>query len=325
MSETNSCHQDLQEVLKKHGIIIQWIPFDFISSDIKQSDSVTILDYRTCVLKLSALIMVALVTYIVKHYPYCPVTVTGNTVYSRVTAITLARFKIPHRFCKGNNRVSYYGTEDGKEIPFEGPSVSFFAGQDNKNMTFTPCDAEQIVEITRHTQVQKLNLMQNSVLHEFGNHTSMKEFFHYPNKIYSPIVKMMPFLSKDLLLVMTASETWLTRKVFIDMVLPLQIKDIVTVLYPVEQVKPLINISDEEDKPVKLIRRAGYIVHDDLTITSFNHEVLDDYYQNECVLYSLRKARPFTHNNIYTIHPFHFPGTWDPFLGIMILTLGIVS
>jgi hypothetical protein len=42
-------------------------------------------------------------------------------------------------------------------------------------------------------------------------------------------------------------------------------------------------------------------------------------------LYSLKIPRPFYRDSIYTLHPFHFPQTYDPFFTIILLTLSLVK
>lgn len=311
MSEVSAC-QRLHNFLERHAAIVQWT-----------SSGVFLLDYKTCLLKLAGLVVLSLVTYVLKHYPYVQTTVVGNTVYSRVVAVTLARFKVPHRFCKGTNRIVFYETQDGKEIPFEGPGVNFFLGREEDPVNFTPCSPEQLTLLSQHTgfdSSSKLSMLQNSVLHELsvGAPMTIKEFLRYDLAMSDPVLKIVGLFGGKLFQVVTATDTWLSSTILSDIVAPLQINDVVTVLYP----KPtLLDLSDE----IGMVRKPGYLVNFDLSVSSLNHEFLNDYYKNECILYSLRRARPFAKSGFFTVHPFHFPGTWDPFLTIMILTLGLIT
>src|SRR5688572_150980 len=79
-------------------------------------------DYKIKIIKLISLLMIGFMIHIIKKYPYHPITIMGNTVYCRVASSCLSRHKIPHILSKSNNRIPYYQTQDGIEIPFEGPS-----------------------------------------------------------------------------------------------------------------------------------------------------------------------------------------------------------
>jgi hypothetical protein len=292
-----SCYQRVHKFLHKKAIVID------------QSGTITTeAEYQKRTVKVAALLLLAAVGFVIQRYKYCHVTVLGSTVYSRLIAATLSKFKVSHKRCKGNNRISYYETTDGSEIPFEGPSANFFSEELDNVISFIPCSNIQLSHIAAHTRLStaKLSSIQDNIVRKFQNGVTMKELLYYDNEMYDPILKIIPFFGK-LYFVITPSGCWITNKIISDIVLPLQRDDQISGLYP----------DPKQDIPVK--RLIGYSVQPDLQVKS----LLKDE-DKSCILYSLTKPRPFVRNNIYSIHPFHLPETWDPFLTIMITTLAVI-
>jgi len=320
-----------------------------------------LIDYKIRFIKLIGLIMLGFMAYIIKQIPYHPITIMGNTIYSQVVASCLSRYKIPYVLCRGFNRIPYYETDQGYEIPFEGPNSQFFSTNQDTQIPLIPNTKEELSKLELHTNLSNLEYIQYNLLTNFPSKNgvyiaSMNDIIHKDREkaIKNPIINIRRFCG-NLYYIITINEIWLSRIIISDIVHPLQPDEIISVLYGTIKEDHNENfhikygknvcIVNEPTKNTILTRHSGYKINTDLTITTLIPNKLqssidnkcsiignDNIIQNnshintdyECILYSLENPRSFG-RSIYIIHPFHFPVTWDPFLTIMIITLGILQ
>ena len=322
-----SCVRSLSSMLDKRrlSVTIDGEFFKVLSLD----------QYKINFLKICSLILVGFLAYVIRRFPYHPITIIGNTVYSRVAASTLLSCGVPVALCAGNNHVSYYETENGKEVPFEGPSPRIFLDNVNQGLVpMIPLSSAEISKVEEHTGLKHLSTIQTAIL----SHFQIKDGVYLsdlgniiagvkPN--HNPVMQVKKFFG-NLYYIMTTSEIWLTRLIISDTVMSLQPGEIISTLHgKVSEITSSYNITDEEDKQIitqptsqtELIRRDSYNVGLDLVIKQLF--TADDY--TESIIYSLNHPRNFIHNSICTVHPFHLPMTWDPFLTMMIVTRGYVQ
>jgi hypothetical protein len=299
--------------------------------------------------------MIGFFARIIRRFPFYPVTVVGNTVYSKVVAATLDRCQIKYALCKSNHRITYYETDDGHEIPFEGSSPNHFPP---KVVSLIPLSTDELIQLENHTGLTNLTDIQTEILNSFIQKDEVrivntKDIIHQPtsNDIikcdnHCPVVKIQR-LAGNICYVMTTNAIWLTRLIIMDNISPLQSGEIVTGLYGnispdpddysadiLDQVfnncapKPIqkyqiINSRDsctviEAETTTVFTRYPLYQVLSDLTIKTIKH---DKGKTQESIIYNLDKPRPFSKDGpLVLVHPFHLPPSWDPFLSIMIIT-----
>ena len=290
-------------------------------------------DYKIRIMKLMALVMIGFLAHIIKQIPYFPVTVTGNSIYSRVVAACLSRHRIPYVLCKGHNRIGYYEITDGTELAFEGPSPRYFHNAKDRVVPLIPHTPAELSRLQEHTTLSSLAALQDKLLSSYpdknGVHiASMRELIHDGTGARSPIINIRRFCG-NLYYIATTTETWLSRIVISDNVLPLQPGEIVSGLggasvlgtysqYDIYRESQSCTITEPTSETI-LRRSTTYEVLSDLTIQGHCTDT------QECILYSLQTPRPFHHNSLCMIHPFHLPLSWDPFLTIMLVTLGVVT
>jgi hypothetical protein len=321
MESTISCIRVMTKYLERHNLVVN--PAGEFSRAIDPHK------YNVGILKICSLILIGCIAYMISRYPYHHVTIMGNTIFSKISAAALSLNKIPFVLCKETHRVPYY-TTDNMEIPFEGVSPQFFNNNLHQVTRIIPHSASEIEELEKHTHLQDLASVQKRLLDNFlyadGVYTTtMGKIIYNEGASKNPIINIKRFFG-NLYYVMTTTEIWITKIIIGDNIFPLQPEDVVTCLYgnKVSMSNESIHITynanvgtiSEIDKSTKLVRRDGYEVKSDLSIKS-----LDESADDECVIYNLKRPRPFVHNGIKMIHPFHFPGTCDPFLSIMTITL----
>ena len=320
----------------------------------------SVIDYKNCLLKICALVMLGFFAHIIKLFPYHHITIIGNTVYSRVAAATLEKCRVPFVICKDNNRISYYETTDDQEIAFEGPSTKFFTEvQSASPICLIPHTINELNNLEAHTNLKNFNCIQNVILSGFPNidgiHIVKANDLVYKGKFMSPVIQIKKFFG-DLYYVMTTTEIWLSRIIITDNALPLQPGEVISGLFSskIDDPPSPDNNKSDNNKPTKykitrtadgcsiteangtinLIRQDCYSISTDLTINPILSKNLE---QKSSLLYNLSKPRSFNNkskslsvgrafgqNNIYTIHPFYLPISWDPFLTIMIVTRGLI-
>lgn len=320
MNSAISCVNALNQYLHKHKRMV--------TIDGKLSKVLSSHEYKVRHVKLCGLIIVGLISYIIRRYIYHPITVMGNTVYCRVIAAALAQnSKTPFVICKGNHRMVYYETEDDKELAFEGPSYEFFSDRLDQSVTLIPHLKDELEKLEQHTQLKNLASIQENILSEFKG-GFLRDFIYDVPNFKNPIIGIRRFFG-NLFYITTTDEIWITSIIIGDNSYPLQPNEIVSGLYgneihtSQEASCILRNATNctvtEPNRTINLTRKNTYRVEIDLSIKS-----LYSCDEDECVIYSLDRPRPFLQGPIYTIHPFYFPPSWDPFLTIMMITRAIV-
>ena len=324
-----SCVLSLSSILQKHKLAVtpegkfyRVLPYN---------------RYRKHLLQMCSLIMIGFLLHLIRRFPYHHITLIGNSVYSKVSASTLLCCDIPFALCKSNNRITYYETENKKEVAFEGPSLVTFLETLNPTKTLIPViplSNEEILKLEQHTGLNNLTTIQTSILSNFTirNGVYLADLPNIVNSVkpdHNPVVHIKKIFG-NLYYVTTTNETWLTRLIITDTVIPLQPGEIISTLYAniTETSSSDYNIAANGDKQIifepssqtELVRQDSYIVNPDLSIKHFTYDDL-----KESIIYSLNPPRPFIHNSIYLIHPFYLPTTWDPFLTIMIVTRSLLS
>lgn len=367
MNSDYSCVQSLSRVLRNKNISINF--------DGKISKLLHPLEYRRRISQLITLIVIGFLAHLIKKIPYHPITIIGNTVYSRVAASCLKRYNIPYVLCKSNNRTSYYEISSSKdiiEIPFEGPSPQFFSNCEDKVFPLIPLSTKELQHLTNHTKFRGLEYIQAKILESFPRKdnvhlTYIKDLVHDGSEAKNPVIEIRKFCG-NLYYIITTNEVWLTRLLITDNVLPLQPGDIIYSVcstskqethdvYSIDHMNNSCIICSPVLK-TSLYYRQLYHVASDLSIhkmginASSNNHIMDitnenqiattthttnhQELQEESILYGLKNTRPFhpirygftykgIGQNIFILHPFHFPKTWDPFLTIMILTLALLN
>lgn len=304
-----------RDILRKYSIqvTIEGVTFRYLSPPV----------YRTHLLKCIALIFICVVTYLLQQIPYHHITIISNTVYGRVAAACLSQQNIPYVICRGHNTHTYYETEDGDEISFEGPSMYNFDLSDETYLIHH--SEEELEELTKHTSLSHLAKIQEYLYK--GGKVKLGDLIHN-DKIKGNIITVKP-IAKNLYYIVTRDEAWITRLIITDNISPLQPGEVISELR--YKIIPELNLGRqiireddtcvviEPDKTTILSHFPSYKVETDLSLHSLSD--FDDAFPG--IFYQLEKPRPFSHS-IYNIHPFHLAKTYDPFLSIMIVTLGIV-
>ena len=305
MDLTSSCVLTLRRIFHSHNIYIT-------------IDGKVIYKYIYIVnaLKVCSLIMIGMIAYIIKQYRYVPVTIIDTSMYSQLSAVILHQSKIPFIVSKYPRRRLYYEVED-KEIAFETPNIVC----NDSITTLIPHSTEEISKLEKHTGFTNLSEIQDTILQDSIKVNNLLESSSYAD----PIVQIRNVCGK-FYYIMTGNDIWITKVIISDKVSPLHCGDIVSTLCGTINSKSNDNcniryvddscIVNELDKEIILKRRDGYKVKNNLSIVSIDKSLND----LESAIYNLKVPRPFNHNSVYTMHPFHLPATWDPLLSIMIVS-----
>lgn len=324
---------DIDGNLSKRHELSQCDIFDFTNRDRTEKNK-----YKIKLLNLMGLVMVGVIAHIIRKIPYCPVTVIGTTFYSRIISVCMSKHNIPHMMCKSTNRVIYYSTENGYEIPFDGPSPYFSTDSKKEIIPVIPHSSDELKNLENHTKLENLSDIQENILSGF--HTQDGIYFYRSgdfvcdnDKLKNPIT-MIKRCFGNLYYIITSTDVWLSRFIVSDIVLPLQPTETVSCLSG--KVSDSTNKSTDKEYYIrrsinkctireseittKLFRYSGYYVNLDLTIKAIRDVGLE---YDECLFYSLDRPRPFSQGPLYVVHPYHLPPTWDPFLSIMIVIYAI--
>jgi hypothetical protein len=334
--------------LDDHQLIVD------IDGNFSKRDQTEKIKYKIILLNLMALMMIGFIAHIIRKIPYCPVTVIGTTFYSRIISLCMSKHNIPHIMCKCPNRTVYYNTENGYEIPFDGPSQYFSEESNRELIPIIPHSIDQLKNLETHTKLENLSDIQENILSGFPTKDGIhfyqsSDFVSNTDKMKNPVT-MIKRCFGDLYYIITCTDVWLSRFIVSDIVATLQPNEIVSCLYgkrscgsstgysgvlgkispsliPVDTIKEYdiqqsINkcIIREHEITTELFRYSGYYVNLDLTIKAVK-DVGPEY--NECLFYNLEHPRPFSQGPLYIVHPYHLPPTWDPFLSIMIVIYAI--
>lgn len=309
--DTISCVQSMIKYLARRGITIKL--------DGSISKALTPYQYRLNVVRLCCLLLIICLAYIIRIYSYHPITIIGNSIYSRVIASALSYEKKPFVLSRGFQTTLYYESNDGKEIPFEGVSPNYFNSSLDKKAVLIPMTQTQLAELESHTKLKNLESIQNKVLSRLSNTTEIKNLIHNGTNIKSPILSIKRFLG-GLYYITTATEVWISKLIISDAVLHVQAGDVISGLYVTEKSQSdSYSTKDENDNITILTRKDAYLVDQDCNIIA--NDVPSD---TECILYNLKHPRPFVLDGIHMVHPFHLPPTWDPFLTIHVITRALV-
>lgn len=320
-----SCVESGLSFLKQHNIKINF--------EGKLFKILPIIESQIFILRLVCITIIICIFYIIKHISYYPVTVIGNTVYSRVITSCLNKQGIRHMSCGNPYRLVSYQTTDGDKIAFEGPNYNYFDNSKLKDKVALLQNSQgQIEELEAHTGLSNLKYAQEQVLLGFEDRDgiyfgSIEEIITDHNKIDHPSINIKYFFG-DLYYITNSKSSWITRVIISDNVIPLQPYELISCLYnetiscennhcSIEQDIDYCIIHEQNIKTT-LNRRINYKVCDNLAIKRLNLSS-----DNESILYSLKYPRSFKNNYTYMIHPFHFPQTWDIFLTIMLLTYAL--
>lgn len=262
-------------------------------------------NYKIRVLKLCGLIMVGILAHMIRQFPYYPITIIGNTVYSKVIAASLISYNSNNviAICKSNKRISYYETDDGKELPFEGCSVNFFLNSDKSRIIpVVPNSMEDLTKLEQHTGLKDLSQIQQSILSQFKKENSadiylanledliindeptsnsLRNISPKSVSIHNPVIQIRKFWG-NLYYIMTSNEVWLTRMVISDSAAPLQPHEVVSGLYgtiiprsnPSYSIDINNNVCSITEPTMKTVlqRQNSYIVGIDFSIKSLHIE-----------------------------------------------------
>lgn len=317
--DLTSCRTPILNIFRKKSLTI----------DIEGNIYKLLQSYRIQAVKIVALIVSAVMAYIIRSIPYHPVTIIGSTIYSRISAACLSQYNVPYVLCRGSNYVTYYETDGGNEIAFEGKGVM---STTKINIPPIPLSQDELKNVRHHTGLDNLTIIQNNVLKHLR---SIENIFSKEKPIKGPIMMVKP-LFKDIYYVVGVNECWLTRIIITDKVFSLRPGDRMlgistttvnnnSVTRSIEY-NPTSCIIHEPNVTKILTRSSKYTVDTDFRI--YSTDLIFDADDKDLPLYSLMNPRPIRspeHKGIYVIHPFHIPATWNPLLSIMLITLGLIS
>src|ERR1700722_13375120 len=95
-----SCYERLIKFIKARSIII--------NLDGKMFRILSPIQHKILVIELLIILMITYILYSIRNIPYHDITITGNTIYSRLMSSYFLKNKIPHILCRSNNRLTYY-------------------------------------------------------------------------------------------------------------------------------------------------------------------------------------------------------------------------
>lgn len=263
------------------------------------------------------LVVLALTTVLfsyISNLKYYNVTVTGNTIYSKVAAYIIKKNKTSIAFCKDIKVRRYYDTCYG-EIPIDNPKTCFLQREIN-NTKLIKLTSDDIKNLEYHTKLDGLTEIQDKIITKFY----VNEILNEPNEghvlsqflkdvidipqTHGKIVNVKPFFNK-LYCVETNDEFWVTKILIDDNTEILNKNDTI--------VTNVSNISNE------VLTIDKFYVCDNFDIIPLNEDL--DKWDFVSPFYGLKSPRSFHNENIYKINPLHFPFCKDVFLTIMIITL----
>jgi len=298
---------------------------------------ITLTDYKTYILKIMSLMIIGFIIYLFRKIPYHDITVIGNTIYSQIISSTLDQFNIPYVRCKESIKQTYYETEQGDEIPFEGVSTnSFIKNLEHTAIPVIPNNNVALLLLETHLNKSiphpiNITSVQESILSKFDQKDdvyfwSPKFWTKSPSNIYKSHITNITRISNDLFYIVSEEDAWITRIILNDVTWSLQPGDSISSLYgdvyveTNEKYSIFLPYIYEPTTTTILTRDISYYMNSDFTIKH-----IGEHKGIESNIWSLQQPRLLSMNNIYTIHPFHLPPSWDPFLSIMIATLAIVK
>ena len=300
-----NCIYILSQFLKNHKLSI--------NLDGKIFKMLSQIEYKLCLLRLISLVIIGFLAHIIRKIPYHPITIMGNTIYSRVAAYCLSQHNISYILCKGTNQIPYYQTSRGDEIAFEGPNPNYFS--QDMIIPLISYSSEELNKIEKHTNLKNLHHIQTQILSKFAtqNNVHLLNLNHITqnNTSYqNPVIDIKHFCG-NLYYVMTNNDIWITHLIISDVVSSLQTGEIITGFdgyiknksqntYAIEKFSDHCLIRHPQYK-MTLHHKDMYKVEADLSISH-----LDDKNDN-CIIYCLKNPRPWYNHGINILHPFHLP------------------
>lgn len=321
----NNCIYIISQFIKNHKFSI--------NIDGKIFKILPLVEYKIRLLNLISLMMIGFLAHIIRKIPFHPITIMGNTIYSRVAAYCLSQHDISYVLCKGTNQITYYQTINGDEIAFEGLSPKHFS--QDMEIPLIPHSIDELTILEEHTKLKNLEHIQKLILSKFNikdgvhllnikdiNTTTTNTVIHK-----NPIINIKHFCG-NLYYIMTNDDIWISRLIISDIVTSLQSDEIITGFRGITKEQPNDKyeihkfpdhcIINQPEFQTTLYNRQMYQVLSDLSISTLHDD--DD----NCIIYSLKIPRQFDINGINILHPFHLPIKWDPFLTIMIIVYALM-
>lgn len=312
-----SCVHTLHQICQTHQI--------FFNLDGKPGKILSMQAASLYSLQLCSLLVIASVTYLIKQIPYRPITVMGDSIYSRVAAYALRLAKVDHVLCQENNRTTFYLTTEGIYVPFQGVNCEYFPNDRVPIILNTP---SELSRIERHIGHNNLGTIQNSLVQMMDEEDGLpvwnfSEVISAPEQC--PPVVQIRSVFHNLYLIRTHNEQWISRHVITDSTTSLQPADRINRLYQTVQAskeESHISVTEREctvswnEMTLTLSRDSCYQVDNNLAIIPLKDDM------SECLIYQLDQPRMFRTHGLYVIHPFHLPPVWDSLWTIMLVTLG---
>lgn len=285
--------------------------------------------------------------YIVKQYEYYPFTIIDETGYSYLIRKIMGIYNIKYEKCRFQNHKLYYKILNNEKYNL--PNKISFNSPCNFNFrNYKPIfnDLEKIKELEKHTSLDNLFLIQKSIQNNIrldkNLNKSVKNFNELENH---NIIIYINKLSKYLSLIKTNNKIWLTNFILNDNTYPLKSNDDIISIYGIKE-KPLFpdkktnnndifegsknykSINYDDNSVLYLTKKISYHVDDNLNVYSnfdnnFDYDKFKQKYIYESNIYHLSIPRFFTYKNIYYLHPFHLPFSWDIFITFSTIIFGL--
>ena len=316
-------------------------------------------NFRKIILFLISMVFTSLILKIIKHYNVNNITIMCDNIYSRVIAQCYLKNNIKFTLCKNNNVNLYYDVDNSLtnptdlsnnrvkphclQIPFNYSHYSSFLPMSsvkmmNNKTTLIPNTSLYMSNLENHTDLSNLMNIQNYILTTLDSQIDISDIIYSKSADNNPIISVKKFFA-NYYYITTNNNIWISKFLLNDKPTPLIPNDIIisinAKINPTNSidlsnnlVKPLIQIKNDTCKVIDehtttiLYNSSYYIVNNDNSITkseSFDNDNI------ESKIYSLKTPRPFKTDNCYMIHPFHIPFTWDTFLTLMTIGLGILN
>jgi hypothetical protein len=325
------------------------------SENIKSINKYIILSpniYNKIITYLISLFISIEILLIIKKYTYHIITINNDNIYSRVIAQCYYNHNIKFTLCKSNNRNIYYNVDNNLEIPFHNANFNnnFTNNNFHNSIKIIPNSKSDIKRLESHTNLSNLEQIQNYILNKYNSQINISNIAYNKSADNNQIISVKKFFG-GLYYITTNTNIWISKYVLNDDPLPLTCSDIVMAITstinpniePVinPNIEPVINPNIdnllitqnsctifEKNNIITLDNSSHYIVNNDLSINYINDlsqklsKDLSKTYESQ--IYHLKNPRNFMNNGNYMIHPFHVPFTWDTYLSLMIIGLGII-
>lgn len=276
-------------------------------------DCQTVSSYVLQAARIIVIMSLVLLKYLLMSIPYYQVTVIGSTIYSYVLVYYLR---------KHNIRFVHVKSLSNMNIPFTNPSWELFG---KIHCPIIPLLEEDLLILSNHTGIDYKILQQvQHYLTTTSNEHKMKSL-----KLQDlPIMTRFTKVTNDLYYVSTEHNSWFSKIIVTDEILPLSCSEIISELdifveqtcetnqLHITQTKKLCTIQQDNIRTtLKYISR--YYINNLLELITINPED-----EKHSEFYVLEKCRKFIRKDgILMVHPFHLPRSWDPFFLIILVVL----